>query len=100
AALRGCALFPYTTLFRSTPGDEGVEDAGGHSGRRAAADHPSEKKCREAGEGEAEQQSGVVRGERVDAGGAQREQQQRHAVEILRSEEHTSELQSRSDLVC
>src|SRR2546428_7534556 len=57
-------LFPYTTLFRSGPGDG-------------------------AGSGEAEEDVGadeVLAGADVFLG--------------LRSEEHTSELQSRSDLVC
>src|SRR5436309_11690482 len=65
-------LFPYTTLFRSGPGGVG-EPGGGRRGRAV-----------EGGEG------GIVApcgNDRV-----------RHLVE--RSEEHTSELQSRENLVC
>src|SRR2546421_6114109 len=70
-------LFPYTTLFRSHVGDlqpDLVDVAGEHQARRSL---------------------GVDRGDRVAVRvGA-------HFVgESLRSEEHTSELQSRSDLVC
>src|SRR5438874_9141983 len=61
-------LFPYTTLFRSSPGTKAP---------LAWADGPAQ-----AGEG----RSGLLAGE-LRARGA-------------RSEEHTSELQSRRDLVC
>src|SRR2546428_3825407 len=67
-------LFPYTTLFRSLL----------HDDPRPAAVDASEA-------GGAEPGDDVV----VEAG-------RRRAVEepVVRSEEHTSELQSRSDIVC
>src|SRR5438034_7450702 len=71
-------LFPYTTLFRSALGDEcGVRES-----------------CRAA--------AGWVGGEMIDT----LLQDLRYALRTLeqrvdhRSEEHTSELQSHSDLVC
>src|SRR5690349_22924156 len=66
-------LFPYTTLFRS--GD--VELAG----------HPTDL----GGQGE------VAAGQRADVVALQRD---RDVGVAQRSEEHTSELQSRRDLVC
>src|SRR5690606_42143318 len=74
-------LFPYTTLFRSAP-CEPVPLAGG--GRGAPAPVP-------AGHGIAARLA--ARGERRRAG-----DRRRHSS--LRSEEHTSELQSRENLVC
>src|SRR2546428_8995429 len=59
-------LFPYTTLFRSTP--EGLNHGGHDEQEMAAIDVRLTREIRDAGES--------------------------------RSEEHTSELQSRSDLVC
>src|SRR2546429_3657849 len=77
-------LFPYTTLFRSHPGDA-QGDAQHRDQSQDRADLP------------------VVRG----SGGRQlrpRDQRDRldaHGpVRLLRSEEHTSELQSRLHLVC
>src|SRR3712207_8661099 len=66
-------LFPYTTLFRSArePGEQSEHDTPGHAGGRA---HP----CH----GDADEDT--------------LRQRQRH----VRSEEHTSELQSRQYLVC
>src|SRR3712207_6954702 len=66
-------LFPYTTLFRSSAHDDGAEQ---QADPRAAA-------------------AGVDLGE--DAG---HDVLLGHAVEDPRSEEHTSELQSRQYLVC
>src|SRR2546430_3708077 len=67
-------LFPYTTLFRSLLADgRGLRVAGdGRGAEGGLAEHPER------------------RGERFQGGGLQR----------LRSEEHTSELQSQSNLVC
>src|SRR2546421_3789040 len=65
-------LFPYTTLFRSVPAEHGAETRVAER----AHDHRPGRSERAGGE-----RPGLVRhGER--------------------SEEHTSELQSRSDLVC
>src|SRR2546421_7423770 len=71
-------LFPYTTLFRSLPG----ELAAGFTGPRPLVrSHEVPDRAR------------LVRQLRRDERGALQAWQKR-------SEEHTSELQSRSDLVC
>src|SRR2546421_7597303 len=77
-------LFPYTTLFRSEHGES-------RDGRRCGGDHaPASREHQHDGKQQAEL--------RLDAEQAEQEAcEQRTAV---RSEEHTSELQSRSDLVC
>src|SRR5690606_41632347 len=79
-------LFPYTTLFRSLRADRGVDR------HRVAA--------RRAGERHG--QVGLV-----DVAGADRFLERGESLEIaagrdlrFRSEEHTSELQSRENLVC
>src|SRR2546422_1947818 len=76
-------LFPYTTLFRSVlSSGAGVRLGDGDpAARRAAAVIPSGGLCAGAGR----------RGDRLQAG---------LGKEGLRSEEHTSELQSRLHLVC
>src|SRR2546421_5166732 len=66
-------LFPYTTLFRSV----GSERLGAARSRSAHAE-------------------GEVQDPRDD----QRQVHEERGLPRLRSEEHTSELQSRSDLVC
>src|SRR5207249_11468975 len=89
-------LFPYTTLFRSLVGGvlgvaAGVADGGRDDplqlleGRLHAPEAP-------AGEGR--------RGALLRPGGRPTERGQRAREEQARSEEHTSELQSRFDLVC
>src|SRR3712207_8782965 len=73
-------LFPYTTLFRS-----GVRSVGGEAGK------PDPVAAGAAGD------RALHRRERLDhvvAGIAE------HPVRAVRSEEHTSELQSRQYLVC
>src|SRR5438094_7642134 len=72
--LRSSTLFPYTTLFRS-----------GFSGQDASDDRGSVRS------------SGGV--ENRTAAGAERSREGPLAI-VLRSEEHTSELQSPYDLVC
>src|SRR3712207_7154792 len=73
-------LFPYTTLFRSAGEEDGVELAG-------------------LGVGGADDLAGGV--EAVgQAAGAPGQQSQRGDRVAGRSEEHTSELQSRQYLVC
>src|SRR2546427_8118996 len=67
-------LFPYTTLFRSTPAPAGREARGGSPGPRSWPVSPSPNQ--------------------------QRLQRVEPRVPELRSEEHTSELQSQSNLVC
>src|SRR3712207_8835047 len=77
-------LFPYTTLFRS-----GLPRGGAHR-----ADHPQQQP------GAVLQAAAVLVGARV----GQRRQELVQQVAVggvdLRSEEHTSELQSRQYLVC
>src|SRR2546430_13684170 len=80
-------LFPYTTLFRSrTPDGVGEEAA------RLAGDDDLEKfrRCSELGD---ELLLGIAR-ERLYDGEVPKN------IENVRSEEHTSELQSQSNLVC
>src|SRR3712207_8553284 len=74
-------LFPYTTLFRSAGG--GSLPQGLH--RRRAA--------REVGRPDAEEQLRAVPPRATQERGVR-------LVNVLRSEEHTSELQSRQYLVC
>src|SRR3712207_7230082 len=73
-------LFPYTTLFRSAPADQG--DGGGRSG------------VGDRGPG------GVRVGGRGAPGPVGRRTGGRDRPRVTRSEEHTSELQSRQYLVC
>src|SRR3712207_8212349 len=75
-------LFPYTTLFRSRAGV-----GGGRSGRRRR--HAARGRDRDRG-----------RARRRAAGGLGRRRGGARAVREARSEEHTSELQSRQYLVC
>src|SRR5690606_39887274 len=85
------ALFPYTTLFRSTErrvGERGrVGVAVGNDGRDA-------RLGREAVEAMLVQREHGARADAADPDGA------RPALRPARSEEHTSELQSRENLVC
>src|SRR5260221_9865240 len=76
-------LFPYTTLFRSEriPSGEGI-DSPPEIGRVPAGRH------RQLGR------------QQLLLGVGQRQHGFEHAKKQLRSEEHTSELQSHSDLVC
>src|SRR2546430_8733942 len=86
-------LFPYTTLFRSP------ERAQGRRGSRAhRVGEPSQwvaTKHQFLGEG-GEQKAGAKRQRRRAPGGPPAPRRDRGA----RSEEHTSELQSQSNLVC
>src|SRR3712207_7976803 len=85
-------LFPYPTLFRSAVSADEVVGSGGADENvviRPAVEHEPH-----AGIGERRGVDHVVAGQAIDAdrvvGG----------LEVLRSEEHTSELQSRQYLVC
>src|SRR2546429_6447795 len=83
-------LFPYTTLFRSAPGER--EDHAHH------ADPDDEVERVHARHREVEEEEELLG---PGIGARQREAQAGHeAVLPLRSEEHTSELQSRLHLVC
>src|SRR2546428_1483803 len=79
-------LFPYTTLFRS---EQGIGDL---LADVAGAEHAAEVERAEGHAGRAQGEGGgaasFAEGDRA------------LAKEAARSEEHTSELQSRSDLVC
>src|SRR3712207_6921087 len=84
-------LFPYTTLFRSTVNVGEVIGTIGEADGQPAAE-PQEAEAPEVEErAEAEQPEA---GAEVEAGGAVGHR------EMERSEEHTSELQSRQYLVC
>src|SRR3712207_6982398 len=72
-------LFPYTTLFRSS----GVRARRSKSSMRRSSSPRGPR----------------VNGPNVPCCSAEREEAQVH-VRVLRSEEHTSELQSRQYLVC
>src|SRR2546430_11770942 len=74
-------LFPYTTLFRSRGGAAAV--------RRVPAG-PRLSGCEDAGDGRARNPAQAARARCPRAGGH----------DLRRSEEHTSELQSQSNLVC
>src|SRR5690606_40188396 len=92
-------LFPYTTLFRSE-GHEGLQRALGHAGVLAAEERRehvdrADLAARREGLGRAQAQILVVALERA----AERVVDPRVA-RVDRSEEHTSELQSRENLVC
>src|SRR3712207_9337381 len=91
-------LFPYTTLFRSTPGRGGAAAAGaGVGGRRALAGRSGGRAAAAPGRvpgGAAGGTAGPVGPRPAGAGAADR------VGRPGRSEEHTSELQSRQYLVC
>src|SRR2546430_8514200 len=74
-------LFPYTTLFRSAAGGEPQHAA-------AVRNHPAPDRVDDA--------LGEEGGEIVVVGDHERTD----ALALARSEEHTSELQSQSNLVC
>src|SRR2546428_9737493 len=75
-------LFPYTTLFRSR----------GPPGARV-------ERLQQQREGDPDERHQPGRNEDQRHGGRQRARGHQRVMD-LRSEEHTSELQSRSDLVC
>src|SRR3989442_6266815 len=81
-------LFPYTTLFRSLVfGELGAYL--GATGRRTLAADPVGQRAADRREGHR------------DAGAAtENEDEGEDVFHVLRSEEHTSELQSRPHLVC
>src|SRR3712207_7725907 len=77
-------LFPYTTLFRSP--QRGGHRLGRRLGHQAVLPVAAEV--------------AVAVGVRADDGGAGAHRLEDRQAEALRSEEHTSELQSRQYLVC
>src|SRR3989442_11622529 len=82
-------LFPYTTLFRSRIGQD-VRRASTGGGTR----------CRFRSVGSARLSTDVGQRPVELSGGATRRKAQQVVGRHLRSEEHTSELQSRPHLVC
>src|SRR5690349_23247188 len=80
-------LFPYTTLFRS------VEALGGQVRRLGQRLHDGERYPIPARRRRAEHAAD-------DQVGKRSPDQRQAGVQVGRSEEHTSELQSRRDLVC
>src|SRR5690606_40087638 len=86
-------FFPYTTLFRSLA-DFRTDQQGDHAEPLAALQTATEHVQ-------------IARLEQLqiqvatrEQHGVEREQRQGHRHTLLRSEEHTSELQSRENLVC
>src|SRR3712207_8661868 len=79
-------LFPYTTLFRSTRGDGPWVTGGGVPATVGSAHDRADRR-------------GLRRRGRDPGGGRPRRGPDR-ARRVRRSEEHTSELQSRQYLVC
>src|SRR5699024_12249069 len=91
-------LFPYTTLFRS---DEGR--AQGHQsllGIAAEVHHVAYGGCHGAVDLGHDKHTQKIEGRTHHDSRAGRQTSRRHAGGDGRSEEHTSELQSRFDLVC
>src|SRR5206468_7672714 len=85
-------LFPYTTLFRSRPeGDAHRTVSAAHEPRRATA-------AAQRPQGRHEPRRPPARADRARRALSPRARVSAHRE--TRSEEHTSELQSRSDLVC
>src|SRR5690606_41823998 len=87
----GRALFPYTTLFRSRDGRACSAARGGCRFRRSPPERGCPRGSAEAGPRGERRQWRAARG----PGSPVRRQRCR-----TRSEEHTSELQSRENLVC
>src|SRR5688572_32051677 len=84
-------LFPYTTLFRSEdPLESGIR-------RRAVGVHDDDRR---AGAGEHARDAAAHRPEPGDRDGGVGERLHTATRSTTRSEEHTSELQSQSNLVC
>src|SRR5690606_41746181 len=89
---RTCTLFPYTTLFRSVVADDEAGDSG------VARDDPDLLRLVDDVADRRDQPVGADPRAVADALGA--EQAGAHRVGRNRSEEHTSELQSREKLLC
>src|SRR2546430_12414066 len=79
-------LFPYTTLFRSQ-----------YEQQRAAERRPAEPETADQGDPQHQLSHGGGPGEKRNR---ERGHEGIHLGRVLRSEEHTSELQSQSNLVC
>src|SRR5438093_5126970 len=81
---RRSTLFPYTTLFRSVGNDETWHAAEGRKGARMGTDPIAQR----------------LRAGRLDVGEARGAHDCDEDLRSARSEEHTSELQSLTNLVC
>src|SRR5256714_14971590 len=91
-------LFPYTTLFRSRDGETDEQHRGGDQ-QPAAPEVIGQRPHHRRGEGAAER----VNSQKPSGLGlrsAELQDAQRNGRQELRSEEHTSELQSLAYLVC
>src|SRR5690349_22650718 len=90
------ALFPYTTLFRSLPDVRGTVDP-------FATQAQLDQAAKDLAGGEAKAAAGKAQLDKAAAELAAGKEQLAAAeaqMTAARSEEHTSELQSRRDLVC
>src|SRR2546422_7700154 len=87
-------LFPSTTLFRSRAEPRSAESATECFG--ALAGEPAARRCSSLGAGETARVAGTL----VAAVATRNRPAEEVRDELLRSEEHTSELQSRLHLVC
>src|SRR5699024_11217690 len=88
-------LFPYTTLFRSDVRQSGDAERlrhGGHDGEQREGVRVAAEECRG--------HTALGNVLRPEEGSVLAEQRLRIRLHEGRSEEHTSELQSRFDLVC
>src|SRR2546428_9361763 len=90
-------LFPYTTLFRSLRGQAGIEPAKNITGKDAYFAALAELL---KGVGKADTVLLGYSGHGCSCSSRGRVGPRRRCHTSARSEEHTSELQSRSDLVC
>src|SRR5256886_11440492 len=90
-------LFPYTTLFRSATGSY---SASAHKSKKEKARKAAEKEAAEKATAEAKR----IGGDNSAESGKAYTQAKKKCIVIgnpsVRSEEHTSELQSQSNLVC
>src|SRR2546430_6463711 len=84
-------LFPYTTLFRSRPHDHHERE---QHHRRVRPPQPEEFRDR------ATRNPHLADGDEIDIQEEDHHREPHARVATLRSEEHTSELQSQSNLVC
>src|SRR5207249_11382464 len=91
-------LFPYTTLFRSDLRTLGLLDRVAQHGQ-LALHHATREGGQHLAEPDEARLRPVGRGERIEDKEVRVGREPAHDVG-LRSEEHTSELQSRFDLVC
>src|SRR3989441_12441499 len=91
-------LFPYTTLFRSVGRDDSLSRLSGGIGGRGPGETKLEVDRRRVRDRISHLEDRI---DRLSADRAtRRRQRSRAGVPVIRSEEHTSELQSLAYLVC